>query len=413
MATADRSLGLSRGRVLVLVLGLAALAVLMLPATGKAQDGIDQELTQECSRTTLLLGASCTINYTCPSISDGCTIRGTVDVDAAPTGLISGNVVTRSGSEAAGAACGGGLASACHAETGSLEVSPGGQASVQCSSTNTVALVLMDLDCRADITVTFAADVSVQGGTLVYTDWGGEQVNNPTLSFQGGLLRVDDTTATLDPGSGCTSVDSNTVTCDPSGVTAYSASLGSSGGEVETFVADSLSPGITTGTIGGGNGPDLLRGGSVAESINGGAGVDDIRGGAGDDVLNGGIDADPDLIDGASGEDRVLYSGRSQPVTVTLDGNADDGVAGEGDNVLQSVETVVGGLASDRLVGTSGSQTLIGGPGRDRFKASGGDDVIRANDGGIDTVIDCGLGHDRAFIDAGVDVAPVGCEVIN
>ena len=113
------------------------------------------------------------------------------------------------------------------------------------------------------------------------------------------------------------------------------------------------------------------------------------------------------------------------PIVVTLDGQANDGVAGENDNVGpdNDVETVRGGERDDRLVGNDdaneldgksgddtitggagndklvdflGDDALDGGPGADILRTDGGPDGTRsadtldARDGARDLVIDCG-----------------------
>ena len=74
-----------------------------------------------------------------------------------------------------------------------------------------------------------------------------------------------------------------------------------------------------------------------SNTLSGRAGDDELDGLRGNDVLDGGAGAD-DLMGGA-GTDTVTYADRTAPRDVTLDGGADDGEAGEGDNVL-GVENV-------------------------------------------------------------------------
>ncbi len=74
-------------------------------------------------------------------------------------------------------------------------------------------------------------------------------------------------------------------------------------------------------------------------------------------------------------------------MTVILDGVANDGVSGEGDNVQSDVETVLGGSGSDTLrggtanalntfVGGAGNDVLDGGPARDRLDGGAGTDMV-------------------------------------
>jgi hypothetical protein len=106
----------------------------------------------------------------------------------------------------------------------------------------------------------------------------------------------------------------------------------------------------------------------------------------------------PDVYAGGDGEDSVLdYTGRSAPVNITLDGQADDGQAGEGDNVGTDVEDATGGSAADTIVGSASDNELAGGGGDDAIAGGDGNDGLFGQ-GGRDTV-DGGAGRDR--IDGG------------
>ncbi len=77
---------------------------------------------------------------------------------------------------------------------------------------------------------------------------------------------------------------------------------------------------------------------------------------------------------GGGGTDRATYVTRTNPVTVTLDNLANDGEAGEGDNV--QTEDVDGGTAADVLSGDANSNTLTGGPGADTLDGGTGADLL-------------------------------------
>ena len=53
----------------------------------------------------------------------------------------------------------------------------------------------------------------------------------------------------------------------------------------------------------------------------------------------------------------ALFGDRVQPVTVTVGDGANDGEPGESDDVLDDVETVIGGGASDSLAGSDGADS--------------------------------------------------------
>jgi Ca2+-binding RTX toxin-like protein len=147
----------------------------------------------------------------------------------------------------------------------------------------------------------------------------------------------------------------------------------------------------------GGAGPDLVTGGDGQDAMLGGDGNDEIGsplefltgappergadrldGGPGDDIVRPGAGptqgvSDADVLTGGPGRDVVPYEKRASPLAVFIDGGANDGVAGEGDNVGLDVEKLVGGASDDRLVG---------GPGGDEIDGSGGGDVIEGGGGG-------------------------------
>ena len=191
------------------------------------------------------------------------------------------------------------------------------------------------------------------------------------------------------------------------------------------------------------NGNDVGRlEGTLGGIIYGGPGRDVLQGGAGDDVLHGddsgtsmSLTDEPyaDEFFGGGGADRVVTVGAGGPVTVTLDDVANDGIAGEGDNVHSDVEGVSAGEAdenllvgnelpnrlagrgeligrggADELIGSFSRDILEGGSGEDDITASAKDDLIRADDGEHDTV-DCGDGHDTVHADAVDDLT--NCEV--
>ena len=213
--------------------------------------------------------------------------------------------------------------------------------------------------------------------------------------------------------------------------------------------------------------------------VDGGEGDDQVRGGAGDDEMWGDNYKQPgaDLLDGGPGTDTTEEWGipsdlTSQPRTnVTLDGVANDGRPGEGDNVVGierirvSVvgdyagtdgpdeikvinpgnegpsslvgrggndilvaedfdDTVDGGAGNDIVEGGRGNDTVTGGPGSDTIMGDAtsshcswyscqvpwGNDTIQARDGEQDN-IDCGIGTDTAIVDT-IDIL-ANCENVD
>src|SRR5215212_3017263 len=91
-------------------------------------------------------------------------------------------------------------------------------------------------------------------------------------------------------------------------------------------------------TLDGGSGDDTLMGGGSNDVLDGDdgddtliglGGRDDLRGDDGADRLDGG--PGPDVIDGGREVDTADFSGATGPLSIDLDGNADDGQADEGD----------------------------------------------------------------------------------
>jgi Ca2+-binding RTX toxin-like protein len=145
------------------------------------------------------------------------------------------------------------------------------------------------------------------------------------------------------------------------------------------------------GTVVGGPGNDALTG----ELLQGGPGDDRLAGTDTDNVLDGGPGAD--LLKGMGGIDRTTYADRTGGVHVTIDGRADDGAPGEGDDV--ETEDVNGGAGPDLLLGDDGPNRLTGLCGDDRLTGGGGNDVLEG-DAGSDT-IDGRAGDDIIYADAG------------
>src|SRR4051812_24884881 len=110
---------------------------------------------------------------------------------------------------------------------------------------------------------------------------------------------------------------------------------------------------------------------------------------------------------GGGGVDSVEYSYITQPVAISANRQADDGVAGR-DNVHRDVEQQRGSRAADALHGSPRGSDLFGDLGADELTGGRGDDHIAA--GSIESVgTDSGLlypqGHDTIPCGAGTDSA--------
>jgi Ca2+-binding RTX toxin-like protein len=146
----------------------------------------------------------------------------------------------------------------------------------------------------------------------------------------------------------------------------------------------------------GGSGNDRLTGSGVANGIWAQAGNDTVDGGGGGDWVNGG-----------AGIDTADYSSRTKAVSLSLDGQWNDGEAGEGDGIGADFERLVGGSGADTLRGGANADTLEGGSGNDSLDGLGGRDVVRGGPA-TDTVqsrdlliddVGCGSGRDQVVGD--------------
>jgi Ca2+-binding RTX toxin-like protein len=170
---------------------------------------------------------------------------------------------------------------------------------------------------------------------------------------------------------------------------------------------DRLEGGPGQDRITGGRGEDAMLGGEGNDRIEarldlltegGHTGHDVLDGEGGDDLLGAGPDPgsgvfvvdqggavanpapDPDVMRGGPGRDTVEYGLRSTPLSISLDGVANDGAEGEHDDVAADVETLIGGAAEDTLTGGAGGESLNGAGGDDLLRGLGGDDEL---DGGV------------------------------
>jgi Ca2+-binding RTX toxin-like protein len=284
------------------------------------------------------------------------------------------------------------------------------------------------------------------GNDQIYVGGGG--------GVSGSLQFVQTTPITIDGGAGSDVVTANDkFTSGPNGyiISNTKFSHGSSmkswtlaGLERFTMLASSGNNTVNgyTATIPlniytqGGN--DTVYGGHAGDNIFGGAGNDNLWGEEGNDFIDGGTGAD--YMSGQAGNDTVSYQTRTGNLFVGVGTAADDGEAGEGDNVYQDVESVIGGAGNDKIYtttlaagyawGGAGNDTLIGGgfndslyggAGNDSIKGNGGNDYLHGGDGndtllggdGIDNLIandgvkdslDGGTGADLFSKDA-IDVA--------
>lgn len=304
----------------------------------------------------------------------------------------------------------------------------------------------------APVVVTSGGDERIaRVQTLFYIAAAGE-VNRVTVSGPRSALVLRDT-AGIQPGRGCRRVgeDRTRVRCVATDSDVVNRDVTLSDGNDAVEVTQGFA------VVRGGSGDDVLR---ARGRLRGEDGNDELTGrgtfagGPGNDVMTGSVakrgtadsflEGDPgngsDTIDGRGGQDDLVsYGGRAAPVRVDLEGDRDDGQAGENDRVA-GVEDIFGGEGGDVLTGdsadnyifgdggddtvaggrgddvlsteslsnvTTSADRLAGGPGNDKLMGTGGPNVIFAG-GGSDVVL-AGDGADRVIArDHSVD--QVACE---
>ncbi|HET6509600.1 MAG TPA: hypothetical protein VFG42_22575 [Baekduia sp.] len=341
--------------------------------------------------------------------------------------------------------------------------------------------------------VASAATVTSDGTTATIN--GTDAPEEIDVHYDGGQLTFGGSVA---PGAGCTG-DPGSVTCHAGSggvvgnlaggddrVHSYLTGAPAKYGRYDLGAGNDFAEGYGSEVVYGGPGNDEIDGLDGDDEIDGGPGNDRLSGGAGADILRGGegddtISSDPmehdspDVIDGGPGRDTIVDWMRGDPateqlVTVTLDGVADDGFPGEGDNVInmEVVESygslrfigtdgddvasasevgnraelfgkggndqlkgtdrddvIDGGPGDDTITGGYGNDTIVGGPGRDTIMGDrdsrcnelhcdispgSANDTIDAVDGEVDT-ISCGPGNDTVKADA-IDVVAADCETV-
>lgn len=264
-----------------------------------------------------------------------------------------------------------------------------------------------------------SAGASVTGGVLSYVASGPESSMVTVTSGGGAIVIADQGVQSITAGSGCRSTGVRQVSCPADAIASISADLGDGDDTISVALF------FTPATVHGGPGSDTISGSAVDDALYGDGGSDTISGGWGNDRLDGGSEAD--RLYGNGGSDTVTYASRGVPVTVTVDSQADDGAAGEGD--LVDAENVEGGSADDSLTGDGnpnklsggdgadtlsgayGGDVLDGGAGADSVDGGAGDDSIAARDGTADGVT-CGDGADAVVADT-ADSVGADCESVD
>ncbi len=146
---------------------------------------------------------------------------------------------------------------------------------------------------------------------------------------------------------------------------------------------------LSVGTASGGDaqgdqlfGIENIVGSEYADNIRGDANANIINGGAGNDVLIGLSGADK--LDGGAGVDLVDYSMSNAAVSIDLLNNIATGGDAIGDE-LSNIESIIGSVFADVILGDNNANELIGFAGDDKIAGLGGADILEGGSG-IDSV---------------------------
>ena len=286
-------------------------------------------------------------------------------------------------------------------------------------------ILLLSLLALALPATASAATATLAGGVFTYDAAAGEQnyviayATNDCAGLAAPCLHFSDSYAITPPG-GCARpgfFDSVIVCPEPNSIVMRL-------GDYDDTVLDWAGP----SQIDGGTGNDNLFGNGADDQLSGGLGNDDIVGGPGNDTIDGGpgndlLEMQPggyavmqaagpddtagtDQLHGGGDTDTLGYVWRTDPLTITMDGQANDGAPGENDLIDNDIEEVDGGLNNDRMTGNDGPNVLVGNDGDDSVDGGAGDDTLDGTMGtdtvlgrtGADTVSG---GHGEDVVDGG------------
>jgi len=242
-----------------------------------------------------------------------------------------------------------------------------------------------EADGASEIEISFALGDNLDTAVLYFT-----KGNDHVLFTSGGI----DVGRDLDEDIGLSGLERIEVRTlegdDVIDASAFAWDAGTSLGTLDLYGGpgnDRITGSSGKNLLNGQDGDDVLYGGPGPDSIYGGQGNDRMYGGDGADRLYAERTADgADFLSGGNGIDTVLYDRRTTGVTVTLDNHmADDGEAGEGDEIAGNVEDAVGGAGDDIMVAGYGPNDLRGGAGDDEIYGGPGDD-FRVGDDGADSI---------------------------
>ena len=200
---------------------------------------------------------------------------------------------------------------------------------------------------------------------------------------------------TADPGDDVIDGSTGLDICDYTLIHA-DLQLDLSRGHVTGAGNDSL---IAVETFWSGSGNDILHGNEASNVITGAAGDDLISGGPGNDTLNGNdgqdtfwMDSGNDKIDGGNGIDTLDLSEATKPFWVNLKTKIAEG---DGNDTLNSIETIIGSPLDDLLTGNDEANSIAGNNGNDYITGGLGADSLSGGKGF--NIFSYGLGNESCL----------------
>ncbi len=171
--------------------------------------------------------------------------------------------------------------------------------------------------------------------------------------------------------------------------------------------ADSINSGAGDDIINAAGGNDTVNAGTGNDTINTGLGIDSINAGDGDDTITVTFENanTVDTVDGGLGTDTLIWTGGTQAVSLSASAivTASQGAVSftgiERFNITGSSadDIMTSGANNDTLNGGSGADALNGGAGNDSVNGGAGNDTITTDVGSNDT-IDGGADTDKLIV---------------
>ncbi|HET8952926.1 MAG TPA: calcium-binding protein [Solirubrobacteraceae bacterium] len=242
-----------------------------------------------------------------------------------------------------------------------------------------------------------ASQITSNGSTVTYTAAPGEsnsvlvsrvEYDTSCGSIGAPCLSVFDSQARITSVSGACELVSSSPIYGDTAVCSVPTDVVANLGDRDDAYWGWSGPNIVDGGAGndtpitGAGGDDSLHGGIGSDELEGWDGDDLLDGGPGDDYLEGiayveeGMTHGTDTYIGGGGYDTVTYEGRTEDLSLSPDGVANDGATGEHDDIGTDIMAIGGGHGADTMTGNGARNVFGGGEGDDVLDGAGGDDHL-------------------------------------